>query len=106
MEQNRIKALVHITGGGFQGNIPRVLPKGVGAKVDTTAWPVPPVFKLIAEGGPVERDDMFRTFNMGIGMIVVVAAETLTAIQTSFGARGETCYRIGELVEGDGVCLV
>lgn len=106
LEQNRIKALVHLTGGGFQGNIPRVLPKGVGAKVDTTAWPVPPVFKLIAGGGPVERDEMFRTFNMGIGMIVVVAAETLTEVQASLGARGEACYRIGELVTGDGVSLV
>ncbi len=106
LSQGRIKALVHITGGGFQGNIPRVLPRGVGAKVQTNSWPVLPVFKLIAAGGPVEQEEMFRTFNMGIGMIVVVAAETLTEVQTSFGARGEACYRIGELVEGDGVSLV
>jgi len=106
LEQNRIKALVHITGGGFQGNIPRVLPKGVGARVHTTAWPVPPVFNLIAEGGPVARDEMFRTFNMGIGMIVVVAAEALAEVQSSFAARGEACYRIGDLVEGEGVSLV
>lgn len=103
--RNRVKALVHITGGGFQGNIPRVLPKGVGARIDTAAWPVPPVFKLIAEGGPVARDEMFRTFNMGIGMIVVVAAELLDEAEMSLRAREEPCYRIGELVEGDGVSL-
>ncbi len=106
LSQGRIKALVHITGGGFQGNIPRVLPEGVGAKVQTNSWPVLPVFKLIAAGGPVEQDEMFRTFNMGIGMIVVVAAESLTEVQASFGARGEACHPIGELVEGDGVSLV
>lgn len=106
LERGRIKALVHITGGGFQGNIPRVLPKGVGAKVQTSSWPVLPVFKLIAAGGPVEKDEMFRTFNMGIGMIVVVASEKLTEVQASFAARGEACYRIGELVEGEGVFLV
>jgi phosphoribosylformylglycinamidine cyclo-ligase len=106
LERGRIKALVHITGGGFQGNIPRVLPKGVGAKVETNSWPVLPVFKLIAAGGPVEKDEMFRTFNMGIGMIVVVAAERLAEVQASFATRGEACYRIGELVAGEGVSLV
>jgi len=106
LEQRRIKALVHITGGGFQGNIPRVLPRGVGARVETNTWPVLPVFKLIAAGGPVEKDEMFRTFNMGLGMIVVVAAERVAETQTSLGARGEACYRIGELVEGEGVSLV
>ena len=106
LERQRLKALVHLTGGGFQGNIPRVLPQGVGARIDTGAWPVPPVFKLIAEGGPVARDEMFRTFNMGIGMIVVVAAELLTETEVSLKARDEVCYRIGELVEGEGVSLV
>ncbi len=106
LSQGRIKALVHITGGGFQGNIPRVLPRGVGARVQTNSWPVLPVFKLIAAGGPVEKEEMFRTFNMGIGMIVVVAAETLTEVQASFAARGEACHRIGELVDGEGVALM
>ncbi len=106
LSQGRIKALVHITGGGFQGNIPRVLPRGVGASVQTNSWPVLPVFKVIAAGGPVEKEEMFRTFNMGIGMIVVVAAETLTEVQASFAERGEVCHRIGELVEGEGVSLM
>ena len=106
LERNRIKALVHITGGGFQGNIPRVLPGGVGAKVQTNAWPILPVFKLIAENGPVERAEMFRTFNMGIGMILVVAAEAANEVEVSLRSRGESCYRIGELVAGEGVALV
>ena len=105
IQQDRIKALVHITGGGFEGNIPRVLPAGVGARVVTTAWPVPPIFSLIAEGGPVARDEMFRTFNMGIGMILVVSPHSAGPVESSLRARGEACYRIGELVAGDGVTL-
>jgi len=106
IQQDRIKALVHITGGGFEGNIPRVLPVGVGARVVTSAWPVPPIFGLIAEGGPVARDEMFRTFNMGIGMILVVSQGSADEIESSLRARGEVCFRIGELVSGGGVTLV
>ncbi|MEO5762502.1 MAG: phosphoribosylformylglycinamidine cyclo-ligase [Vicinamibacteria bacterium] len=106
IEQGRVKALVHITGGGYEGNIPRVLPRGVGARVDTSSWTPLPIFQLIAEGGPVERDEMFRTFNMGIGMIVVASSSIASDLEGSLKARGETCYRIGELVAGDGVRLV
>ena len=106
IEQDRIKALVHITGGGFEGNIPRVLPKGVGARVMTDAWPVLPIFRLIAEGGPVARDEMYRTFNMGIGMILVVSRDLATGVEASLRSREETCFRMGELVAGAGVTLV
>lgn len=106
IQNRRIKALVHITGGGFEGNIPRVLPDGVGAKVETGAWDVPPLFKMIAEGGPVERDEMYRTFNMGIGMILVVDPGLASDVQASLAGRGETAFRIGELVAGSGVTLV
>ncbi len=106
IEQKRIKALVHITGGGFEGNIPRVLPKGVGARISTNAWQPPALFRLIAEGGPVNRDEMFRTFNMGIGMILAVSSGSSDQVLNSLRARGETCYRLGELVTGDGVTLV
>jgi phosphoribosylformylglycinamidine cyclo-ligase len=105
IQNDRVKALVHITGGGFPGNIPRVLPDGVGARVETAAWPVPPIFRLIAEGGPVDRDEMFRTFNMGIGMILVVSAATAATIEASLKSRGEACFRMGELVAGAGVTL-
>lgn len=105
IEASRIKALVHITGGGFEGNIPRVLPRDVGARVETSAWEVPALFRLIAEGGPVERDEMFRTFNMGVGMILVVAKETADALLASLSARGERAFLMGELVAGEGVTL-
>lgn len=106
IEQKRIKALVHITGGGFEGNIPRVLPAGVGASIRLDSWEVPPIFRLISEGGPVARDEMFRTFNMGIGMILVLAPGEAGAVEASLRARGETCFRLGELVAGSGVALV
>jgi phosphoribosylformylglycinamidine cyclo-ligase len=106
IEQKRIKALVHITGGGFEGNIPRVLPPGVGARVITTAWPTPGIFRLIAEGGPVAKDEMFKTFNMGIGMILVVSAASAALVESSLQSRGEPFFRVGELVAGSGVTLV
>ncbi|MBX7183529.1 MAG: phosphoribosylformylglycinamidine cyclo-ligase [Vicinamibacteria bacterium] len=105
LQQDRIKALSHITGGGFEGNLPRVLPKGVGARIETSAWPVPPIFSLIAEGGPVARDEMFRTFNMGIGMILVAGRDIAAQLESSLRARGETPFRIGEIVAGEGVTL-
>jgi phosphoribosylformylglycinamidine cyclo-ligase len=105
IERRKIRALVHITGGGFQGNIPRVLPKGLGAKVRKTAWTVPPLFRLIGQGGAVDEDEMYRTFNMGIGMIVVVAPENLHEVEHSLERRGETSYVIGSIVSGEGVAL-
>jgi phosphoribosylformylglycinamidine cyclo-ligase len=105
IERRKIRALVHITGGGFQGNIPRVLPKGLGAKVRKSAWTVPPLFRLIGQGGAVDEDEMYRTFNMGIGMIVVVAPENLHEVEHSLERRGETSYVIGSIVSGEGVVL-
>lgn len=65
-----VKGLAHITGGGFTDNIPRALPENVSVRLDTSAWPVPPVFRLIREQGSIDRDEMYRVFNMGIGMVV------------------------------------
>ena len=73
LERRKIRALAHITGGGFAGNIPRVLPEGLGARIRRGAWQVPPLFRLIQKGGSIPDDEMFRTFNMGVGMIAVVA---------------------------------
>ena len=102
IEQKRIKALVHITGGGFEGNIPRVLPVGVGARVITTAWPTPAIFRLIAEGGPVEQDEMFKTFNMGIGLVIVIARDQAEQVMEQLAARGGRDARvIGEVVAGE-----
>ncbi len=90
-----IKGLAHLTGGAFLDNIPRILPDGVGAVVDTGAWQVPPLFRLIQETGGIGRDEMHRVFNMGIGMVVIVAPEDVSAVQ---GALDEPAPVIGEIV--------
>ncbi len=92
-----VKALAHITGGGFPDNIPRVLPDGIGARVDISAIPVPPVFGWLARTGGVAEREMLRTFNCGIGMIVVAAAEAADAVLGAFQAAGETAVRLGVL---------
>jgi phosphoribosylamine--glycine ligase/phosphoribosylformylglycinamidine cyclo-ligase len=75
----RIKAMAHITGGGFPDNLPRVLPDGVGVTLDRAAWTVPPIFRLIQQRGQVSDDEMYRVFNMGIGMVVIIAPEDVDA---------------------------
>jgi phosphoribosylformylglycinamidine cyclo-ligase/phosphoribosylamine--glycine ligase/phosphoribosylformylglycinamidine cyclo-ligase len=92
--QGPIKALAHLTGGGFFENIPRVLPDGVGAVVRPGSWPVLPLFRLIQQHGEIELEEMHRVFNMGIGMVAVVAPENLRAVQE---AIGEETFVIGEL---------
>lgn len=93
-----IKALAHITGGGFPDNIPRVLPAHLAAQIDLSAISVPPVFSWLAATGGVERDEMLRTFNCGIGMIVVVAAENADTVLEALKAEGETAVRLGRMV--------
>lgn len=101
IEKFDIHGMVHITGGGFYDNIPRVLPQGCGAEIDTTAWPVPPIFGLLEQWGGVAKAEMYRTFNMGIGMILIVAAQDVPAIQAELAARNETSYIIGNITAGD-----
>jgi phosphoribosylformylglycinamidine cyclo-ligase len=105
LERRKIRALAHITGGGFQGNIPRVLPAGLGVKIRRGAWEIPSLFRLIQAGGRVSDDEMFRTFNMGVGMIVVVAPEDLHEVEHSLERRGETSFVIGSVVAGSGVAF-
>ncbi len=90
-----VKALVHLTGGSFIDNIPRVLPEGLGAVIHSGAWAVPALFSLIQERGEVSREEMYHVFNMGIGMIVIVAPEHVSSLQA---AIPEQTYLIGELV--------
>lgn len=94
-----IKGIAHITGGGFTDNIPRVFPEGLGALVYNNSWPVPPVFKWIQKAGNIEDAEMKRTFNMGIGMVLIASKEAAERILN----EGETAYRIGEVISGDGV---
>jgi phosphoribosylformylglycinamidine cyclo-ligase len=93
-----IKALAHITGGGFPDNIPRVLPKGLGARLDLERVPVPPIFRWLADVGTVAEPEMLRTFNCGIGMVAVVAAGEADAVASALVREGETVVRMGEVV--------
>ncbi len=98
-----VKALAHITGGGFTDNIPRVLPKGLGVRIDLNALPVLPVFKWLAREGGVADLEMLRTFNCGIGMVAVVAADRADDAVASFRPSGETVVVLGEVaaIEGE-----
>lgn len=93
-----IKALAHITGGGFIDNIPRVLPDGMGAAIDLSAIAVPPVFGWLAKAGGVAESEMIRTFNCGIGMVVVVEADKADAVMAALTAEGESVIRFGEII--------
>jgi phosphoribosylformylglycinamidine cyclo-ligase len=103
LARDKIRALAHITGGGFAGNIPRVLPEGLGARLVRGSWDVPQLFRLIQKGGGVSDQEMARTFNMGIGMVVVVSPSELHDVEHSLERRGEQSYVIGRVVRGSGV---
>jgi phosphoribosylformylglycinamidine cyclo-ligase len=93
----KVKALAHITGGGLPENLPRVLPKTLAAEIDTHAWNIPPVFTWLKETGDVPEADMWRTFNCGIGMVLVVSNDSADKIATTLEAAGETVYRLGKV---------
>jgi phosphoribosylformylglycinamidine cyclo-ligase len=102
----RIKAMAHITGGGITDNLPRVLPHGTAALIDTSMWEVPPIFKWLQECGSIPPDDMMRTFNMGIGLIIVTTRDQSEALIGELAARGGRDSRvIGEVVPGDTPCV-
>ena len=106
MEKVTIKSVSHITGGGFYENIPRSLPQGMTAKIKEADVPVLPIFDIIQAKGNIPRREMFNTFNMGIGMTVVVAKEEADQAMAALQAAGETPVRLGEIVPGDeGVIL-
>ncbi len=106
-EQVNVKAVSHITGGGFYENIPRSIPKGFGAKIDKAALQIPPIFDMIAKKGNIPERDMFNTFNMGVGMSVIVAKEDAEKALEVLQANGEKAYVMGEIVtseEGVVIC--
>jgi len=98
----RLRALAHITGGGFIDNIPRVLPKGVGVRIHRGSWPVPSIFGKLRKKGGVSDLEMHRTFNMGIGLVAVTAARSAGRAIDVFRELGEKAFPIGELIEGNG----
>ena len=101
MEQVDVKGVSHITGGGFYENIPRSIPDGLGARIDKSAVRVLPIFDLIARTGNIPERDMFNTFNMGVGMSVVVPAGQVEQALEILKANGEDAYVIGEIVESE-----
>ena len=103
LEQGWIRAMAHVTGGGIAGNLPRVLPGGLGARVDCGSWTVPNVFLRLAEGGEVATREMYRVFNMGVGMILVVSPDREAEV---LGVLGDDAWGVGEVVRGSGVELV
>jgi phosphoribosylformylglycinamidine cyclo-ligase len=102
VEQGLVRGLAHITGGGIVDNLPRVLPAGTAARVRRDAWRVPPVFDYLRRAGRIEQAEMDRTFNMGVGMVVVVEPDDLTALEQALDRAGEGHDRIGEIVAGRG----
>ena len=97
LRTSKINGLIHITGGGFIDNIPRVLPAGCKAVIDPSSWPVPPVFTFLEKNGKISREEMFRTFNMGIGMMALVNDNMVEDVLQQFQTFGETPYVIGEI---------
>ena len=101
-----VKGLAHITGGGLTDNVPRVLPAGTSAEIDRSSWSVPPVFEFLQKTGQVPPDEMYRTFNMGVGMVIVCADDALDEVRLQLAAAGESeSVVIGRVVEGDGCVL-
>jgi phosphoribosylformylglycinamidine cyclo-ligase len=94
-----LHGLSHITGGGLGGNLPRVIPEGLGARIDLGSYERPAIFRVIAEGGPVDEDEMRRTFNLGVGLCAVVAPEGAATALSALGAAGERAWVLGEIVE-------
>ena len=102
LEKFEIKGMAHITGGGLTENIPRVLPENCVAQIDAQSWPLPKLFQWLQQAGNVERQEMYRTFNCGIGMAVIVPAEQADAAQAFLAGQGETVYRLGTIRERAG----
>ncbi len=99
MAAGEVVACSHITGGGLPGNLPRVLPDGLGAEVDPSRWVEPPIYRLIAEKGNVELREMRRTFNLGVGFVLVCPEESADRVAAALQAAGETVSDIGRIVE-------
>jgi phosphoribosylformylglycinamidine cyclo-ligase len=101
-----IHAMAHITGGGLPGNVPRVLPPNVDAVLDTSSWAVPPEFAVLADAGGIGRDEMFRAFNMGVGMVVISAPAATSRVLDSARAAGVDAWQLGQIVRGEGRAIL
>ena len=103
LDTGTIRGLAHITGGGIPGNLPRILGTELGARVDLSSWEVPNSFRVLAEAGKVERDEMLRVFNMGVGMIVLTSPDDVEGVLTALREGGSAPWVMGEVEAGEGV---
>jgi len=106
LDDGRIHALAHVTGGGIPGNLPRALPDGLGAVVDLSTWEAPPIFRTLQEAGGVSEEEMLRVFNMGVGMIAVLTAERAESLVEELKGRDQEAWILGRIEEGEGVRFV
>ncbi len=103
LDAGLVKGLVHLTGGGYPGNIPRILPPGTGVSIDPRVWPAQPIFTFLAGRGGIDRAEMFRTFNMGLGLLLIAAPGDAEEILARLRKMGEEAYQAGRVVAGEGV---
>ena len=106
IEKVQVKGIAHITGGGFIENIPRIFPEGIGCEIDLSSYPVPEIFRIMQEKAGITNEQIYNTFNMGIGMVVCVDKKDVPAVIAQLASTGETAYLIGETVQGKGVRLL
>ena len=106
LDKGLIKGLAHITGGGLTDNIPRILPEGTAVRIKKGSWPIPVLFESMRRLGNVSHDEMYRTFNMGIGMVIVCSNDDDDTIAVHLKDLGETCYAIGNVVTGNREVLI
>ena len=99
--RHSIRGIAHITGGGVPGNLPRILPEGRRAWIRRGSWPAPPIFGLIRRCGPVSQAEMDRTFNNGLGMILIVGKREVDGVERSLKSMGEKYFLIGEIRKGE-----
>jgi len=106
IEAGRVRGLAHITGGGLVDNVPRILPEGLDARFDRLTWQVPNLFRVLQREGGVDEREMYRAFNMGVGMVAVVAADEADAVVRDLSAAGEQAWIAGEIVPGAGTVVL
>ncbi|MBN8210146.1 phosphoribosylformylglycinamidine cyclo-ligase [Bacillus sp. NTK071] len=103
LKTHTVHGIAHITGGGFEENIPRMLPEGLAAQIDYGSWPIPAIFDLIESKGKLARKEMFTTFNMGIGMVLAVPGDEAVSVMKQLEADGERAFMIGRVKKGEGI---
>ena len=100
VERRAIRAMAHITGGGLTDNVPRVLPDSLDARIKLGSWPVPLLFTFLFDKGGVDREEMLRVFNMGIGMVLIVAPDQVDVVAKHFAQIGQRYFFVGNVVKG------